>query len=94
MLSKNARISTSGLQKLKNTYGINKRVNVKFYKERLEYRVKKLDLRKRKKTSYKYIEFYKEINSYKGTRHKRFLPVRGQRTHTNAKTNKKKKKIK
>ena len=29
-----------------------------------------------------------EINSYKGIRHKRNLPVRGQRTHTNARTRK------
>ena len=27
-----------------------------------------------------------EIGSYKGNRHKRNLPVRGQRTHTNART--------
>lgn len=27
-----------------------------------------------------------EIGSYRGNRHKRGLPVRGQRTHTNAKT--------
>ena len=29
-----------------------------------------------------------EINSYQGTRHKRNLPVRGQRTKTNARTRK------
>ena len=29
-----------------------------------------------------------EINCYRGTRHKRGLPVRGQRTHTNARTRK------
>ena len=29
-----------------------------------------------------------DINSYRGTRHKRSLPVRGQRTHTNARTKK------
>ena len=29
-----------------------------------------------------------EINSYEGTRHKRGLPVRGQRTKTNARTRK------
>ena len=32
-----------------------------------------------------------DINSYKGTRHKRNLPVRGQRTHTNARTKRGKK---
>jgi len=29
-----------------------------------------------------------EINSYRGQRHKHNLPVRGQRTHTNARTHK------
>ena len=29
-----------------------------------------------------------EINCYRGNRHKRGLPVRGQRTHTNARTRK------
>ncbi|MBZ5648470.1 MAG: 30S ribosomal protein S13 [Acidobacteriia bacterium] len=29
-----------------------------------------------------------EINSYRGGRHRRNLPVRGQRTHTNARTRK------
>lgn len=29
-----------------------------------------------------------DINCYRGTRHKRSLPVRGQRTHTNARTRK------
>src|SRR5436309_1350170 len=30
----------------------------------------------------------KDINSYRGTRHRRSLPVRGQRTKTNARTRK------
>ena len=29
-----------------------------------------------------------DIGSYRGNRHKRKLPVRGQRTHTNARTKK------
>ena len=29
-----------------------------------------------------------DLNTYRGTRHKRGLPVRGQRTHTNARTRK------
>jgi len=33
-----------------------------------------------------------DINSYRGVRHKKFLPVNGQRTKTNAKTRKKLKK--
>ncbi len=32
------------------------------------------------------IKRLQEINSYRGIRHRRNLPVRGQRTHTNART--------
>lgn len=32
-----------------------------------------------------------DVNSYRGKRHTRCLPVRGQRTHTNARTNRRKK---
>lgn len=35
------------------------------------------------------IKFYIEIRSYKGIRHAQKYPIRGQRTHTNAKTKKK-----
>lgn len=38
---------------------------------------------------YKYIHFYIQFKMYRGIRHKKRLPVRGQRTHTNAKTIKK-----
>ncbi|MBI4355586.1 MAG: 30S ribosomal protein S13 [Candidatus Omnitrophica bacterium] len=34
------------------------------------------------------VKRYIEIGSYRGLRHKRGLPVRGQRTHTNARTRK------
>jgi len=37
------------------------------------------------------IKFYINLNNYKGSRHSKYLPVRGQRTHTNAKTRKKSK---
>lgn len=37
------------------------------------------------------IKRLQEINSYRGTRHKRKLPVRGQRTKTNARTRRGKK---
>ena len=36
------------------------------------------------------IKMQKEIVSYRGLRHQHRLPVRGQRTHTNAKTRRKK----
>jgi small subunit ribosomal protein S13 len=41
----------------------------------------------RKETSM-HIKRLMEIQSYRGSRHKRSLPVRGQRTHTNARTRK------
>lgn len=34
------------------------------------------------------IKRLKDLNCYRGVRHKRGLPVRGQRTHTNARTRK------
>ncbi len=34
------------------------------------------------------IKRLRDINCYRGTRHKRSLPCRGQRTHTNARTRK------
>lgn len=33
-----------------------------------------------------HIKHYKDINSYRGQRHSRHLPVRGQRTKTNSRT--------
>lgn len=41
----------------------------------------------------KHIQKFIDIRNYKGFRHKNAYPVRGQRTHTNAKTIKKLKKI-
>lgn len=35
------------------------------------------------------VSFLVDLKSYSGVRHKKNLPVRGQRTHTNAKTKKK-----
>jgi small subunit ribosomal protein S13 len=43
------------------------------------------DLRKEIRLNIKRLQ---DINSYRGTRHKRSLPVRGQRTKTNARTRK------
>lgn len=39
----------------------------------------------------KSINFFVKLKNYKGFRHSQNLPVRGQRTHTNAKTAKRKK---
>lgn len=35
------------------------------------------------------VSFFVDLKNYSGVRHKKNLPVRGQRTHTNAKTAKK-----
>lgn len=43
------------------------------------------DVRIKQKIEYN-IHILKKINSYKGECHARFLPVHGQRTHTNART--------
>ena len=43
------------------------------------------DLRKKTQLDIKRLV---EIGSYRGTRHRKSLPVRGQRTHTNARTRK------
>lgn len=40
------------------------------------------------KSKYDYVERYKQNTSVKGFRHRNNLPVRGQRTHTNARTRK------
>lgn len=54
-----------------------------------EYRVEG-DLRREVSLNIKRL---KEINCYRGVRHKRGLPVRGQRTKTNARTRKGPKKV-
>ncbi len=43
------------------------------------------DLKKEEKTN---IKRFMDTNSYRGLRHKKGLPTRGQRTHTNARTRK------
>lgn len=57
--------------------------------KRLEEYVVEGDLRRRIRED---IQRYIAINSYKGSRHARGLPVRGQRTKTNARTKKGKRK--
>lgn len=72
-------------------------INIKTYPKKVKkYHRKKLfkNITKKKlgKTLKKYIQdrinFYFEIRSVKGLRHKQGYPIRGQRTHTNAKTKK------
>jgi small subunit ribosomal protein S13 len=52
-----------------------------------------IDASTRKRELRKRIQHLQTIKTYKGIRHRKGLPVRGQRTHTNAKTRKKGKKF-
>ena len=62
---------------------------VKLRNELREYAIEG-DLRRRTSQDVKRLQ---EIGSYRGIRHKKKLPVRGQRTHTNARTKRGKKKV-
>lgn len=77
-----------------NYIGTNKRIDSIVLKKRqiglLSKKVNEITRQKtfREKTKQN-ILFLIENKTYKGVRHKSKLPVRGQRTHTNAKTKKK-----
>lgn len=75
--------------------------NIRFYKSKLTQIPR---IRKYITTNYKVGSFsqketrenikgFLKIRSYRGIRHKNSLPVRGQRTHTNAQTQKKFKRV-
>lgn len=72
----------------KLTLGLNKKIQPKSFKyshtSRLNSFLEKNNLEEKKRRSAN-ITFLKQINSYRGIRHKLNYPVRGQRTHTNAK---------
>jgi small subunit ribosomal protein S13 len=89
-----------GIKKAEKHF-VNKKLglNVRFLDFKLsktkEYKLQdllknKLQAKALKDFNYNNINFLKNIKSYRGLRHRRNLPVRGQRTHTNAKTVKKK----
>lgn len=75
--------------KFKTKYGINLKAKTSFVTSKLKTAFNCLNknrLTERKlfeniKTNIKY---YKDIKSFRGIRHVKGLPVRGQRTHTNA----------
>ncbi len=80
---------------LNTKLGLNSRLNCNYIKEKrfnqLNSIVNKSLIGKKLHESIKdNISFMKNNKTYKGLRHKASLPVRGQRTHTNAKTCKKK----
>lgn len=84
-------------QKILNEAGVNPNIRVKDLKEdeinkirtQIEGKIKvEGDIRRELTQNIKRL---KEIGSYKGTRHSQGLPVRGQRTKTNARTKRGKK---
>jgi small subunit ribosomal protein S13 len=81
--------------KVTNSLGLNTRLQYLYLKNKVRslLTVEKASESKAQTDSIN-IQFLKEIRSYRGVRHKARLPVRGQRTHTNAKTTKKKKTFK
>lgn len=82
-------------QFLRKKYGYNRRLNIYFIKTKHTNKLERMLRRKvtvyNKRNKIKmYIKFILSLNSYKSHRYRRLLPVRGQRTKTNAKTNRKK----
>jgi len=87
-------IGVSRSNKILGKAGIERSVRVKDLSEEETSRIAKIidmeggvegDLRKEVAMNIKRLM---EIGSYRGMRHRRNLPVRGQRTHTNARTRK------
>lgn len=73
----------------RKNYGINVRNQKFFLKNTLKtvfkrVNVKKLTERALLNNTKKNILFYKNLKNYRGLRHRKGYPVRGQRTHTNA----------
>ena len=75
-------IGVSRSNKILGKAGIDPSVRVK---DLSEEEASRIDLRKDVAMNIKRLM---EIGSYRGMRHRRNLPVRGQRTHTNARTRK------
>ena len=83
--------------KITDFLGLNHRKKPRKFKIKQKNKIKKIISKSRKKILgkklkikiNKIIEFYINMKSYKGMRHKFKYPIRGQRTRTNAKTIKK-----
>ena len=96
---KNKLLETFGINKEKvkhlfNYSGLNNRIPINGLKikqsREVNKNIKKIKIGKKLKEDIRTtILFLSRIKSYKGIRHKFRYPVRCQRTHTNAKTNKK-----
>lgn len=88
-------VKTHSKNVLRHKLGVNSRLNFTFIKSKhlnnLTNLYSNLLVGSKLQNSIKEnISFIKNNKTYKGLRHKVSLPVRGQRTHTNAKTCKKK----
>ena len=71
-------------------YGVGRSLSNKLIRDELNNYLTEGDLRREVNMN---IKTKMEINSYQGTRHKKGLPVRGQRTNRNARTRKGKGKV-
>ena len=83
------------VKRIKRLFGINSKFNISHIKNNAvqSFKSKLENSLINKKLSFynkEAIKFLIQSKTYKGIRHKFYLPVRGQRTHTNAKTRKKK----
>lgn len=96
LLLKSKQFISNRVLKLCRKYGINTRCPFVYIPSRITKLIHKklkrlFNLIVLKRQIKKRIQHLQTIRTYKGTRHRKGLPVRGQRTHTNAKTRKKNK---
>lgn len=85
---------SQNIQKQFLKWGLNKRLTYRYSLSKTVYDIDKnleslFNVLKKKRDRNSSIKFLIKIKCYRGSRHRKFLPCRGQRTHTNAKTNKK-----
>ncbi len=99
LLFKQKQFTSSRVFNLCRVYGLNTRSSFTYIPglvlDSLQLGLQELfiDVVTRKRELRKRIQHLQTIKTYKGIRHRKGLPVRGQRTHTNAKTRKKSKKF-
>jgi small subunit ribosomal protein S13 len=93
IISKNG-VGSNSFQKMYNIIGLNPKkhnINIKIkHKKRISFLYKRISYSKTLKSKIRRsVGFYFKVRNYRGVRHIHHLPVRGKRTHTNAKTRKK-----
>lgn len=86
--------SYSSFNKFKSRCGINKRINSPCFLRRHVNIFRNLGGYVSKSLFKKELDFVTGVNNYRGVRLKNGYPVRGQRTHTNGKTSKKRLNVK